>query len=281
MLTRVVTAVVGFPLMAYVLISGGRALDIALMFVSWLGVCEFRKATTGRDGAVGQFVATLALYAYFFWFLRGVIIADMPEIVMFVAAVIMAYGVVTVVSRGYSGSAAAAPRGSNEVFYAMLTFAGFLYVALMLGFVILVRQMPGGAYLVWLVFISAWGSDTCAYFVGKALGRHKLCPSLSPSKTIEGAVGGVVGAAVIAMLYGRAVTHFYPGAISVDIVMLGVVVAFSAVMSIFGDLSASAIKRQAGIKDFGRVFPGHGGVLDRFDSVLFAAPTFYILLSFI
>ncbi|MCL2851428.1 MAG: phosphatidate cytidylyltransferase [Defluviitaleaceae bacterium] len=281
MVRRVITSVVGLPLLVFVLISGGVVLEIALFCVAAFGVTEFYKATTGRDGMWSQFFIWIAVFAYFFFFLRGFWITDVTGIVTFLAILIMAYGVATVVTHKTSKSPSAAFAASGEISSAAPAVAGLFYVALMLGFVILVREAPGGIYLVWLIFISAWGADTFAYFVGKAIGRHKLCPALSPSKTVEGAVGGVVGAAVTAMLYGRAISHFFPDAVNTDILLFGIVAAFSAVMSIFGDLTASSIKRKVRIKDFGKIFPGHGGVLDRFDSVLFTAPTIYILLNFL
>ena len=155
---------------------------------------------------------------------------------------------------------------------------GFFYIPFTLTFLVIIARMYGPAS-VWLVFISAWGSDTFAYMIGKAFGRRKLCPALSPNKTVEGAVGGVIGAAFLGFLYGSFLlanqSLFFETNTEIAIALI---CAFGAVLSQFGDLAASALKRQAAAKDFGALIPGHGGVLDRFDSVLFAAPSIYFML---
>ena len=129
--------------------------------------------------------------------------------------------------------------------------------------------MPDGKYLVWLIVLSSWGCDTCAYAVGMLIGKHKLAPVLSPKKSIEGAIGGVVGAALIGYIYGM---FFW-----LDPPECALLCAVGAVVSQVGDLAASAIKRNHNIKDYGHLIPGHGGILDRFDSVIFTAPIIYIL----
>ena len=154
-----------------------------------------------------------------------------------------------------------------------------LYVAFMFGHLILVRNMNNGHLLVWFIFIGAFITDTAALFGGKFFGKHKLCPKLSPKKTIEGAISGVIGCILATLIYclicriGFGVFPHYGQAI---------IIAFGAsVVSQVGDLSASCIKRQFGIKDYGKIMPGHGGVMDRFDSVLFVAPfVYYMLLIF-
>ena len=140
--------------------------------------------------------------------------------------------------------------------------------------------MTDGIYLVWLIFFSSWGCDTCAYCAGMLFGKHKLVPVLSPKKTIEGAVGGVVGAALLG--YGFACV--YGGkmiAVGNPRVACALACAIAAVISQVGDLAASAIKRNHDIKDYGHLIPGHGGILDRFDSMLFTAPAIYFAVTFL
>lgn len=158
-----------------------------------------------------------------------------------------------------------------------MAFTGIIYVSIMLSCLYLVRCMEGGAYLVWIIFISAWGSDTCAYCVGKLIGKHKMPSTLSPNKTMEGCSGGIIGAAVLAFLYAwifRDELAGY-GYIPWKLLIIGAVGGF---LSQIGDLTASAIKRNYEIKDYGKLIPGHGGVMDRFDSILFTAPSIYIFL---
>ena len=146
---------------------------------------------------------------------------------------------------------------------------GIVYVAVMLSFIYLTRCLPGGKFHVWLIFLCSWGCDTCAYCVGMLIGKHKMAPVLSPKKSVEGAVGGVVGAALLGIIYASVTKG--------PIVEYAVICAVGALISMVGDLAASAIKRNQGIKDYGKLIPGHGGILDRFDSVIFTAPVIYFL----
>lgn len=155
----------------------------------------------------------------------------------------------------------------------MAAYFGILYVAVMLSFIMLTRNLEGGKFLVWLIFLCSWGCDTCAYCVGKLIGKHKMAPVLSPKKSVEGGVGGVVGAALLGALYAWATKG--------DVVGYALICAVGGLISMVGDLAASAIKRNQGIKDYGKLIPGHGGILDRFDSVIFTAPVIYFLAKLI
>lgn len=157
----------------------------------------------------------------------------------------------------------------------------FLYGPVMLSFLYLIREgFTAGKYLVWFVFLCSWGSDTCAYAVGVLIGKHKMTPKLSPKKSIEGAIGGIVGAALLFALYVYLIEQRFElaqfGISTVGAMVLG---AVGALVSMVGDLAASAIKRDYGIKDYGKLIPGHGGIMDRFDSVIIAAPLIFLGLS--
>lgn len=152
----------------------------------------------------------------------------------------------------------------------------FLYAPLMLSFVYQTREIPQGIYMVWLILISAWGCDTCAYAVGKLIGKKKIFPVLSPKKSLEGCIGGVLGAALLGGLYGYFfVDKAFPNQSMTWIIAF--ICAVGAVMSMVGDLAASAIKRNHNIKDYGKLIPGHGGIMDRFDSMIVTAPMIYFL----
>lgn len=133
-----------------------------------------------------------------------------------------------------------------------------------------------GKYYILLPLVAAFLSDACALFAGMAFGKHKLAPELSPKKTVEGAVGGFLGAVVFCCAYGATVQHFC--SLGVNYLYLVIYGALGSVISQVGDLSFSYIKRQYGLKDFGNILPGHGGVLDRFDSVIFCAPLLEVLI---
>ena len=161
-----------------------------------------------------------------------------------------------------------------------MTFTGLVYVTMMLSCLYQVRCMNGGVYLVWIVFIAAWGSDTCAYCVGKLIGKHKLPTKLSPKKTIEGCTGGVVGAMLIAGIYA----YIFKEPLAehgCSVALFTIVGGLGAICSQIGDLAASAIKRNYEIKDYGTLIPGHGGIMDRFDSILFTAPLAFIFFTFL
>lgn len=153
-----------------------------------------------------------------------------------------------------------------------MLFFGLIYVTLMMAFVFKVRYLEGGILTVWLIFVASWGSDTCAYCVGKLIGKHKLPSKLSPNKTIEGCLGGIIGAALIGFLFALA---FYDN--NMYWWQFALIGGVGSVISQIGDLTASAIKRNNDIKDYGKLIPGHGGILDRFDSIIFTAPLVYIL----
>lgn len=156
-------------------------------------------------------------------------------------------------------------------------FAMFVYIVGCFSAIVVVRYSYQGNFMYILVFLGAWICDTFAYFTGRLLGKHKLIPEISPKKTVEGAIGGVVFDMGAFALYGLILRSFFNFEIAyVYLVIMGAVVA---VVSQIGDLLASAIKRQYDVKDYGFIFPGHGGVLDRFDSVMLVSPFLYILIS--
>ena len=155
----------------------------------------------------------------------------------------------------------------------MAAFFGIVYVGVMLSYIYQTRMLPGGQFHVWLIFLCSWGCDTGAYCVGVLIGKHKMAPVLSPKKSIEGAVGGVAGAVLLGVIYA----FFTKG----GMVEYGIICGVGALISMVGDLAASAIKRNQGIKDYGKLIPGHGGILDRFDSVIFTAPVIYYLSLFL
>lgn len=155
---------------------------------------------------------------------------------------------------------------------------GFIYVPVMLSFIFRVRELENGIYTVWLIYVASWVCDTFAYMVGMAIGKHKLCPRLSPKKSIEGAIGGIAGAVLGGFLFDLLLLRDAMPGVTIGVL---IVCAVGAIVSQTGDLAASAIKRNHEIKDYGNLIPGHGGILDRFDSVIFTAPMIYFLLVFI
>ncbi len=165
---------------------------------------------------------------------------------------------------------------ANQVMHA---FFGFFYVAILLSYIYQTRTIEHGIYIVWLTFISSWICDTCAYCVGVLFGRHKMAPILSPKKSIEGAIGGLAGSGIVGYIFGLGIHHLTETPI--DPLVFAIICMVGALVSMVGDLAASGIKRDYNVKDYGNIIPGHGGILDRFDSLIFTAPIIYYMALYL
>ena len=253
----------GIALVAVLLatgILGGNILWGFCLAISLIGLHEFYKVFKIEKGlgiiGYGLAIAYYAALLFYKGSVNGALFMAI-ELMMVAGVYVLKY-----------------PKYNTEQVFASIV--GLLYLPMMLSYVYQIRIAEDGLYSLWLIFICSWGCDTCAYCVGMLFGKHKLAPVLSPKKSIEGAVGGVAGAALLGAVYGMAVSAQV--AIANAPAVFAVICAVGAVISQFGDLIASGIKRQHGIKDYGKLIPGHGGILDRFDSVIFTAPMIYALL---
>lgn len=267
MIVRILTAVIGLPVLILLVHLGGVPLAVGVGAVSLIGMYEFYKATCGSIGVM-----------QIFGFLMELVL-----IVMSVTVVLGDYFVLMTLLALFLFFAAFVPilmtclvinHNSCSVKDAGLTVFGFLYAGCLLWLIPVIKTELMGDMMVWFVFLFAFASDTGAYFVGVKFGRHKLAPVLSPKKSVEGSIGGLVASGIASAVFYCIYTHNY------YIVAAAVFFAFGVVGSVFaqlGDLAASAVKREAGIKDYGSIFPGHGGVLDRFDSVLFTVPVVFAI----
>lgn len=263
MKTRILTASVLLPLLLLVYF-GGIPLKIGCLVISALGVNEFFKCMESSGAKPSYVVGYICLALQYIPYIA------MPNGVFNFNMHITFWVIFTLIASMISGFKV----NEKEKYDVMLTFFGCVYTELL---PIFVAEMAVGRFTQWrwIVFIIAFGTDIFAYFVGMAIGKHKMCPNLSPKKSWEGAIGGLVFAVILTVVYAYFVFGGSPTGIKWALA-LGII---GSVMSQCGDLAASAIKRQIGIKDYGKLLPGHGGILDRFDSVLFAAPTIYFLLT--
>ena len=148
------------------------------------------------------------------------------------------------------------------------TFMLVAYVTTSFTALSLIRYIDNGKYILFLVFIASWFTDTFAYLTGTLIGKHKLIPEVSPKKTVEGAIGGTLSAMVFFPLFGFIVSLLTGGAVKANYLVLVIYALILAVVAQIGDLLASLIKREYKIKDYGSLLPGHGGIMDRFDSVM-------------
>ncbi len=259
--TRLLSGILLVIIALATIITGGDVLFATLLMISFIGMTEIYKVLEISGTALG-IMGYIAAVAYYF--LLRFKMTDL--IVMLVIAFLIIIMAIYVFAY---------PKYRSE--QVMLAFFGLFYVAFMLSYVYQIRMLPQGAYLVWLVFICSWGSDTCAYCVGMLFGKHKMAPKLSPKKSVEGAVGGVVGAALLGAAYAAILNRFVIVGAEVNVILYAAIGAVGALISMIGDLAASAIKRNHDIKDYGNLIPGHGGILDRFDSVIFTAPIIYYM----
>ena len=269
--TRVISAAVLVILIALMNYTGGPIMGIILLLISEQGLFEFYR-TTGvyKEGDRRSLLERIGYVGTAVYFLAAMIIENNGLLKLFLILCIVFVTMLAVFVLSFPG------YESDQVVKA---FFGFMYVPVMLGFIYLTRSMRFGQYTVWLIYISSWICDTCAYLVGVKLGKHRLAPILSPKKSIEGAIGGIVGSTLFAAIFACIFKSNYELSQGFSYLPFIIIGAVGAVVSQVGDLAASAFKRNYDVKDYGTVIPGHGGILDRFDSVIFTAPMIYFLAA--
>ena len=257
---RLLTIVIVAPILVLLIVQGGLWLRLGLLILSLRGLFEFYRALSKR-------VLPVHFISYFFSVLYYLMIIDYEThalmVTMISGFVLLTFAMLVVYYQKIT---------LNDC---LTTISGFFYITFLLSFIYLVRV--NSVYFVWLIFISASASDTFAYMIGRKWGRHKLSGSPSPGKTWEGCIGGVIGAALVGFIYSQIVLYF-TGTDHPIVINAMAISVMGAVFAQLGDLFASAVKRSVGIKDFGRILPGHGGVLDRFDSIIVTAPVVYMVI---
>lgn len=266
MKTRIISGIVLVILIVIVLLAGGPILFGFTLFLALKAFFEMTRATRVRGKSnkvcILEIFGALGVLGYY-----GVRYFANTETYIMLTITLTIIGILFVYVFTFPKYEA------NQI---MATIFSFIYAPIMLAYLYLTRNLENGIYIVWLIFISSWVCDTCAYFVGVTIGKHKMAPILSPKKSSEGAVGGVVGAAAAGAIYAIVLNNM--GIVMGNIIwVFPVISGVGALISMVGDLAASAIKRNFDIKDYGTLIPGHGGIMDRFDSVVFTAPMIYYL----
>lgn len=257
---RLLSGIVMVILAVILILCGGNVLLFATLAISLIGMFELYRVLQIEKTplAIASYVITALYYCNLNWqWITDPFMMVMGLLIVLMFIYVFAY-----------------PK--YEAKHIMGAFFGMFYVGVMLSYVYQLRMLEDGLYLSVLIFLCSWGCDTCAYCVGMLIGKHKMSPVLSPKKSIEGAVGGVLGTALLTVIYAM-IFRGQMGLEMQDIVVLAVISAVAALISMVGDLTASAIKRNYDIKDYGNLIPGHGGIMDRFDSMMITAPIIYYL----
>ncbi len=295
MKTRVIAGVVGILLLAVALLAPPLAIVLVVLAASLIAIMEFRQAVQSINRTVDPLTAifmTVMLIGNSWIGNPNVLSSIREQMISFPEGItVQLFPLLHLVEFMFSTRSVQAMAFASIVWLfsrlvfdgdrfhlddLAMTFTSILYIPFLMSFIPYIRSMEHGEFLIWTVIIGAIFTDTAAYFVGVTLGKHKLLPKISPKKTIEGAIGGVLGSTLVMTVFGLIV----PAIVKQDIplvhfVALGFLCGF---VSQLGDWSASAIKRSSGIKDFGKLIPGHGGMLDRIDSIVFVGPVIYLYL---
>lgn len=266
MVKRIITAILGLPIIIAILIFADKYIFSAIAtIVAIITLREYFNAFKKEAKPIewiGYLSCLLITIIHFIpnEYLKYVVALSTPTI----CAVLFIQIVIT--------------NMKTTVKDAIITLFGIAYVVGFFIFLPLIFGLENGKLLIWYIFVAAWGNDMCAYFIGVNFGKHKITP-ISPKKSLEGCIGGVLGAIIMAELVTYIFNTFF--SVSFSYLYVGIGIVILAILSQFGDLAASAIKRYTNIKDSGTLFPGHGGMLDRIDSILFIAPFAYFLLMLI
>ncbi len=259
---RTISAAAGLALFAVVMVFKDILLDKIIFIIALIGINEFYAALVKAGYRPIKTIGYLSCVPILF-------VAYIPGIYMallcFVVLVILMAMIV------FAGQ-------KYNVKDAALTVYGILYVAFLFSFIVLTQKLENGNIYIWLIFAGAWMTDTFAFFTGKAFGRRKILPGISPKKTIAGFIGGFTGCVLTLTIAGIIINKHINLMPIFHYTIMGTICGF---LSQLGDWAASAIKRYADIKDYSGMMPGHGGVLDRFDSVLFTAPVIYFYVSLV
>ena len=239
---------------------GGLPLKLFTIVLSALGMYEFYKALKEKDFNPIDWIGYILLALYY-------IFDNNFETLMFLVILGTFISLIMpVINLKYTFVDVA------------ITLLGFLYVGIFFSFIYLVNSKNGGEFYVWLIFVGSWLTDTAAYYAGRFFGKKKLCPKVSPKKTVEGSLGGILGAIVGCLIVGLIAKQYIA---IISLYHFAIIGALCGVFSQFGDLVASSVKRYVGIKDYSNLIPGHGGILDRFDSILFSGVVVFFYLSFV
>lgn len=267
--TRVISALVGLALLIAVLYMGSVVLGVIVSIIAAIGLYEFYNSAAKLKA-----VQPIKVVGYLS--IVPLLLLGLEELGWYKLDLGLLTGISTCIIIFLCMTFIVFEHKKYNIADACITAFGIAYVPFLMSFLVLIRNMEHGMLLIWLIFIGAWGTDTMAYTCGRLFGKRKIIPEISPKKTVAGAVGGIFGCVLLMLLFGFIAQTYFDLKLSyMALALLGI---FCGVISQIGDWSASAVKRYVNVKDYGSIMPGHGGVLDRFDSILFVAPVVYYFL---
>lgn len=260
---RWTSALLGFPLIAAVLIFGNElVIDIVFTVVAIMCLHEYFSCFKDKAKPIQEigYISTLIIPIIHILeprqFVYLLLIIPITVVWIFLRVIVSNMKI--------------------TIYDAAVTLLGIIYIVGFMIFLPLIIDLQDGKLLVWYALFTAWGTDVFAYLIGKAFGKHKFT-EVSPKKSIEGCVAGIIGAIVFVLVYTYVLNTYMN--FNISYLYITVVAIFLSIIGQIGDLSASTIKRYAGIKDFSNLIPGHGGMLDRLDSVIFVAPFAFFFLT--
>lgn len=254
---RVLSALLGIPLILFVLYFRGPYLYLFTAAISLAGLFEYYRALESKSVYTNKTLGYLSVIVYYLLFLLPV---NFERPGLLIAISVIASFTYEIITQKHS-----IPEISINIM-------GIAYIPFLFSHLLFIEKLKYGNIILWLPFLAAWFTDTSAYFVGIYMGRRKLCPRISPKKTVEGALGGIAGSLLLGVLSGYIINRM---GFDIPVIHFLITGLLCGIGSEIGDLAASYIKRYTGIKDFGNIIPGHGGILDRFDSILFTVPIVY------
>lgn len=270
--TRVTSGLIGLLVLGIVVFAGELTLGVAVFALAILGLFEFYNAISNKGLRPVRIVGYLSALPILFIALNG--IKNESFNTLFSFETIFLFMFLLIISLL---SFIVFKHDKYNIVDIALTYMGILYIPFLFSFVVLIRGFDRGNLYIWMIFIGAFATDTFAYFSGMLFGKRKLMPKISPKKTVEGSIGGALGCVIIMILFGMYLNN---NSVSIPLYHFGVMGLLCGVVSQVGDWSASAVKRYVEVKDYGDIMPGHGGVLDRIDSILFVAPLLYFYIVF-
>lgn len=262
--TRILSAAIGFPIVAVLMIFGNKyIIDVALAIVGLQAMKEYLNAISQKANPVKWISYLSCLLIAIIHIIPTEYISIVQFLAMPVLIVLLFFQVIVTNMK----------INFHDIAY---TFIGICYIVFCMISMSLIRGMENGILLIWYLILAGWGTDVFAYLVGKNFGKHKFS-EVSPKKSVEGCIAGAVGAIIVIIAYTYLINQYTD--LSYSYWLVAVIGLILSALGQLGDFAASAIKRYVGVKDYGNLIPGHGGIMDRIDSLLFIGPFAYILLS--